>query len=351
MSKRLPAALTLTSLMLFVLLGACRKNEFAVEFDLPEGVDQTYRVLYYASDPVKGWVVESVVSVEKGKALMQAPTHNPAIVYVFGNGREPATFFYAERGEKIAVTGGNNNPASWDFSGNKINEGLNAWRKTNRDLLLKRKAQDNAVVDSLNAAVVKYAKQHPEDPVSALLLLEYYDRGADEDGFRSAWALLKGEAVDGRWRELVSRADMLELPRAEKFPSEIVLKRAGGGLDTLTFGKRPALLRFSRANVPDYGTSTKQLRSLATESDSDSRIIANVLLEPDSMVRQQNRRRDSLANVVEAWVPLGVSDPVVSKLGVMRLPYVIVVDTTGKLLYRGSDLQKAIDLFKPQLKE
>ena len=204
-------------LMLIVLLGGCVKNEFTVGFSLAGSVDATFRMLYYASDPRKGWVVESVVSVQKGKAETKLVTRNPCLVYVSATGAGSAsTFFYARRGDNIEITGGGGDPLSWTITGNKINERLTEWRLANRKLLSAR--GEDAYV-ALNKAVAQYVAANSDDPVSTLMLLLYYDRGRDEEGFRKAWAKLSGDALDGEWRELVSRSDMLEdVPAAQPLP-------------------------------------------------------------------------------------------------------------------------------------
>lgn len=345
--RSLPAALWL---MLLTLLTGCVRNEFKVRFDLSAGVDATYRMLYYASDPSKGWVVESVVAVQKGKAESTLVTRNPALVYVFTSGSEPATFFYARRGDEIRISGDGKDPMSWSISGNKINERLSEWRLANRSLLTARGASASGVT-ALNKAVAGYAAGHPDDPVSTLLLLLYYDRDADEAGFRSAWSKLSGDALDGEWRELVSRSDMLEdVPESQPMPRRIVLNTVQTGCDTLTPGRVPMLLYFSRTSCEAYRDHIDSLRRLSRAyTDSSRRVIANVQLEPDSSVRWQSVRADTLSGVVQAWMPLGVSDPTARELGVRRFPFFIVVGRDGKKAYSGPDVAPALKAFRSQL--
>lgn len=335
--------------LMALLIVSCVRNQFTVEFNLPQSVNQTYRTLYYASDSKKGWVLEGIMQTDNGKGTMQMATRNPTIVYIFSNAKYPVTFFYAERGDKIVVTGEGANPATWNFDGNKINEELSEWRKSNKSILINRQPGNAKSTLAVNEAVRKYVDAHPDNPVSTILLLEYFDRRADEDGFVHCLSKLKGDAADGKWREIVSRNDMLMDPGSNDFPKEIILNTVGTGCDTVRFGRVPVLLNFSRSMVQNYRENTRELRRIARESgDSSSRIIANILLEPDSMQRWQNARYDSLRNVVEGWAPLGLSDTQISQLGVRRLPFMIVVDRQGKVVYRGDDLGKASEEFKRQ---
>lgn len=75
-------------LMFFIPLfwAGCVKNEIKVEYQLPSNVNDAYRMVYYASDPVKGWFVETVAAVQGGKAQVICATANPTIVYIPGAG-------------------------------------------------------------------------------------------------------------------------------------------------------------------------------------------------------------------------------------------------------------------------
>lgn len=350
LAQGLRASLSASVLLwVVVLLAGCAGNEFKVEFGLDGNVDAAYRMLYYASDPRKGWVVESVVSVQKGKAETRLVTRNPCLVYVssVGNGG-PSTFFYARRGDDINITGDGRDPLGWSIDGNKINKRLTEWRLSHRAALSARGA---GAVAALNKAVAEYVGANPEDPVSTLLLLLYYDRGADERGFRAAWSKLQGDALDASWRELVSRSDMLEdVPAEQPMPRAIVFNTVQTGCDTVTPGRVPALLYFSRTSCEDYKTHIDSLRRLSRAyADSSRRVIANVQLEPDSSVRWQSVRADTLTGVVQAWMPLGVSDPTARELGVRRFPWFIVIGRDRKSAYSGPDPAPALSAFRRQM--
>ena len=337
--------------MLTMLCG-CVKNEFAVDFSLSQATDRTYRVLYYATGSSKGWIVESVVSVEGGKARLNGVTRNPTLVYIFAGGKSPVSFFYAERGDRIEITGDGADPSSWNVDGNKINRQLSDWRRQNAKILKDWRTGNSKGVKAVNAAVAKYVKANPSDPVSALLLLEYYDRSSDEEGFYKTWQLLKGEATNGKWRELVSRSDMYESPSEVKLPKQFVFSLAGGGRDTIVFGRVPVLLNFSRSNVDEYLEEARTLRELAEESgDSTQWRIANVLFDPDSLQRVQTARRDSLRGVADGWMPLGFSDSRIKDFGVRSIPTLIVVDAGGKIVYRGEEMSEAVLSFKKLLEK
>lgn len=116
-------------MVLLLGLCGCRKNEFKVEFSLPDNINTTYTLIYYASDPSKGWIVEQVVPVQKGRAQGTLPTRLPALVYVMASGSTtPAAVFYAERGDDFKISGDSPDPVNWTISGNKITDRLTDWR-------------------------------------------------------------------------------------------------------------------------------------------------------------------------------------------------------------------------------
>ena len=343
----------LGTVMALLVMTGCVKNEFKVKFDLPSDIDRTYTLLYYASDPSKGWIEEDVVNVIKGKAEVTVPTVNPGIVYVFrAGGKEPQAIFYVERGDRIDIKGENGNPADWNISGNKVTDDITRWRLDNSKLLSDSHRQGGEGKKQLNRSVYDYVTNHPSDAASAILMLEYFDRRTDESLFRAGWNKLKDEAAEEKWKELVSRSDMSEdVAPVDKLPAVIVLKTIATGCDTIVPGRVPVLLYFTKNNVKSHKDDIAELKKLSREfPDSSSRIIADISFEPDSMARLFPVRTDSLRLAVRGWMPLGVSDIQARKMGVSRLPYLIIADGKGTVVYRGDNMEEAAAKFRNILK-
>lgn len=323
--------------LVLLTLASCVKNEFRVEFKLPAGVNESYTMLYYVSDSEKGWLYDQVAVVQQGKCQMKGMTRNPTLIYVFQGAQEPGVVIYAERGDKIEITGDSSSPASWTVSGNDINETLSAWRAENRTAL---SARDNRKV---NAAVAKYVKAHPEDPVSTILLEVYYDRSLDTAAFESLFNTLKGKAADVRWTELMSRSDLLGgFEPLKQTASPLILRTAGNGADTVGFSEQPALLYFQYNNYDARKDDVAKMKQLLKErTDSGKPQIVSVSLENDSSSWRYQARMDSLKGAVVAWMPLSFADPAAVSLGVEKAPCFIVVGKKGKILYRGSSMDDA----------
>lgn len=334
------------TIVALMILSGCTKNEFNTSFKLSAEDDHTYTLLYYASDSRQGWVVENAVAISGGIGEFKGITRNPTLVYILGGRQLPLAIFYAERGDHIKFTGKGSDPAQWKIEGNKLSEELYQWLNTNADILA---AGDYA---KINGAVEKYIRSNPENPASTILLLVYFTRRDNEAGFRNCYKMLKGEASEGKWKELVARTDMLEeyFPSLT-FPKNIVLHTAATGRDTISTGRVPMILYFTRNSVGTYREDIAELRKLTRQfSDSTKRIIADISFEPDSGARYYPVRYDSLEKVVRAWMPLGVCDSTARKIGVCRVPYFMVIDKSGKIRYRGDERSKASSEFEKLMK-
>lgn len=342
------------SLLLFltVILSSCSKNEFDIKFELTPSADGTYRAIYYASDPKKGWIVENVVNIQQGKAHLTGMVYNPCIVYLCRTSNAAqGLYLYVERGDDFTISGDGSDPAAWHVDGNKLTRQLDEWRAENRDVIVKARSGREADIAPLCRAVESFVTSHPDDPAAAIILMAYYDRGYDPGRFSALMKSLRDDAADRKWIDMMARNDMpADEPAIPAIPKSLVFATVATGCDTITPGHLPTLLYFGKASLQPYRDDIAKLRQLSRSSgDSASRIIANVSFEPDSMTRWHSVNVDSLQASVQAWVPLGLSDSQIKQLGVRRIPYLIVIDRKAKAVYSGTDTDRAIETFRSLL--
>ena len=339
-------------LLLTVILSSCSKNEFDVKFELTPSADGTYRAIYYASDPKKGWIVENVVNIQQGKAHLTGMVYNPCIVYLCRTSNAAqGLYLYVERGDDFTISGDGSDPAAWHVDGNKLTRQLDEWRAENRDVIVKARSGREADIAPLCRAVDSFVTSHPDDPAAAIILMAYYDRGYDPGRFSALMKSLRDDAADRKWIDMMARNDMpADEPAIPAIPKSLVFATVATGCDTITPGHLPTLLYFGKASLQPYRDDIAKLRQLSRSSgDSASRIIANVSFEPDSMTRWHSVNVDSLQASVQAWVPLGLSDSQIKQLGVRRIPYLIVIDRKAKAIYSGTDTDRAIETFRSLL--
>lgn len=345
-------AISLLLLFLTVILSSCSKNEFDVKFELSPSADGTYRAIYYASDPKKGWIVENVVNIQQGKAHLTGMVYNPCIVYLCRTSNAAqGLYLYVERGDDFTISGDGSDPAAWHVDGNKLTRQLDEWRAENRDVIVKARSGREADIAPLCRAVESFVTSHPDDPAAAIILMAYYDRGYDPGRFSALMKSLRDDAADRKWIDMMARNDMpADEPAIPAIPKSLVFATVATGCDTITPGHLPTLLYFGKASLQPYRDDIAKLRQLSRSSgDSASRIIANVSFEPDSMTRWHSVNVDSLQASVQAWVPLGLSDSQIKQLGVRRIPYLIVIDRKAKAVYSGTDTDRAIETFRSLL--
>lgn len=338
------------SAILFILLIvtiSCTRNEFEVKIDLPENVTANYRLVFYASDPVKGWYTEIVAPVQNGKFETKGATRNPAIVFIFKDSGMPVAAFYVERGDKIMISGTSPDPAEWKISGNKLTERWNEWTRGKREILA---SSDEVAV---NREVTKFVSENPSDPLSVIIASLYYAREAEGADFSALWDKIDKKAFKGGIGELVSTTDLLTgSPIVAENPRNLILLSLDNGRDSIPLMAKPSIIYFWRGNSEKRSESMEELRRLAGEfPDSSLRNIVDICMETDSFSWVAPLRTDSLRHTVRAWMPGGEVDENAIKLGVGETPYFIILDKKGRTVYSGSDEVKAADKFRGLMKK
>lgn len=331
---------------LLMLAGACKRNEVKVTFQLPASVSDAYKMVYYASDPVKGWYVETVGAVQGGKGEMLLRTRYPTVVFFPSHDMMPRCAFYAERGDNIKISGESDDPWIWTVKGNKISEAWSEWRLANV------KALKGGDAKSINAAVAKYVSENADKPLAAILLLVYYDRRADEAGFRKTWEKLKDDALQPKWLQLAARTDMLDnVPTYKQPVDKLIVASIGNGVDTIRFKGKPLMIYFWRDEDEGRSENIERFRKTAAAfGDSSARLLADISFDPDSSGWAYRIRRDTVKKAVRGWVFKGETDSVISRMKVPGTPWFVVGDKKGKLLYEGADGAEADSIFRTLMK-
>ena len=327
--------------VLSAAFASCSKNEFKLEFDLDSSVSGNYRIVYYASDKRTGFMMETIAPVEKGKCETRCITRNPTLVYVFMSGSQmPSALIYAERGDKIRISGKDRNPALWSIGGNGLNEEWSRWRNDNARAIM---SGDAAVI---NAAVAAYVKAHPDSELSALMMLTDFDRRADENRFAALWNSLGENARTEKTAGLAGRGDRPDAAKASlaQKAGRIRLHAIGDSLVELDPGMFAAtLMYFMRNEDASVAVDMDTLRSLSRlDEEGKNGRISVISFETDSLAWLSRIRADSnMLNALHAWMPFGEASETAMGLGVTRTPFFIVADRKGRQVYRGDDGKRA----------
>lgn len=345
---------------LAIIAGGCVKNEFKVTFLLPEDVNSTYRLSYYASDSRGGLQIETAVAIASGKGEMIGMTRKPALCAIStGISDIPAAIFYAERGDKIAITGKDSDPLTWNIEGNKITKTLTEWRLENAELIrearnVARGAEEREARRKLNKAVEKFVTENPDSKASAFLLVSYFDAYTDPAGFKRLTHIIEESDVADQVHYLLSRQDLdTSTPPVTDISklklADLLLRNISGSADSLRLGSAstPALIYYWRRNDPEYYNIIDSLKTLARwRPDTASMVIADICLTSDSIQWVSEMRRDSLKHTLRSFIPSGMADPVAMNHGVGSTPWFIVAAGKGKAAYAGPDFAEAAKKFR-----
>lgn len=343
-------ALAMFGCLMALMLGGCVKNEFKVDFEFPKDHIGNYLMSYYAWDSRGGRWIEHTASIQEGKASADCITRLPTLIYVSDASRpDNCLIIYAERGDRIKVSGENKDMATWSVTGNKLSERWSEWRRK-----AYQKKNDSKAFEK---SIEEYVKGNPKDGLSAMLLLTEWNRRENPEGFVKLWNMVDKGARSQQLMEMCGVTDLLgveftttsdgnlEYAKDSKVRS-LTLRSRDNGTDTLKFNKA-SILYFYAENNTARREAVDSLKVLVKDyPDSLKHVMADIYMDSDSMTWINAIRRDSLKGTVRAWQPRGLAEGDMVKMGVTRLPWFIVKDKTAKETYSGDDLKKAVAAFR-----
>ncbi|MDE7347662.1 MAG: hypothetical protein K2N48_13100 [Muribaculaceae bacterium] len=336
--------------LMVLMLGGCVKNEFKVDFEFPKDHLGNYLMSYYAWDSRGGRWIEHTASIQEGKATAECITRLPTLIYV-SDASQPGNsmIIYAERGDRIKVSGDGKEMGEWTVVGNKVSERWSEWRKKTYP----KKSDSKAFEKSIE----EYVTSNPKDELSAILLLTEWNRRENPDGFVRLWNMVDKGVRSQQLIEMCGVTDLLgvefttnadgnlEYSKNPKVKS-LTLRSRDNGTDTLKFNKASILYFYGENNVARREAVDSMKVLVKDYPDSLKRVVADIYMDSDSMTWINAIRRDSLKGTVRAWQPRGLAEGDMVKMGVTRLPWFIVKDKTAGETYSGDDLKKAIAAFR-----
>ena len=325
-----------------VCLFACSKNEFKLKFELTPDITDNYNVNYYATDINGGKTMQAVASVREGKCELNGFTKKPTLIYITRKISDIPLLIYAEKGKDLIISGDSREPLAWKVEGNAINEALSTWRLDNIKIL----EINNS--DSINNSIKEFVEEHPEDPVATILMLCYYNRSIDERGYDTLMGMLRGEAKNQYWLNLIGRTDQLYHQYSYPASIESMILKSINGKDTLLIDKKnPIFLILWQTGYNERKNLIDSIKKLEKEFPDSARIIADICLDADSASWRNTMRRDSLYKEMKRfWAPTGLADPTMMKLKVEALPFFIIFDKNGVQTFRGTDLGEAMKEYR-----
>lgn len=320
-------------LALLSILTSCGKNEFSVSFNIKDGGNRSLIVVYTAWSDKQDELRKEKIPLQNGAFNMLCATKHPTILWVLGHDGKLLHAVYAEKGDKIEITGAYTSPLEWRIKGNEVSERYSGWMASNVALL------SGGNPKQVNDAVAKYVRANPDDMASALMLLTIYYRSADSAGFDALWKSLD---IDDKEKERLRHVALAEMGEMDKNASKVTvspltLRCRADSLVTVNpaSGRATMLYFWRRSDGPHKGI----LRVLSSQP-SDVQ-VADIYLDPDTVQWRYLTERDTFARRQPLWAFGGEMNISLSKLAIPSAPYIIVADRKGKQLYRGESPSEA----------
>ena len=354
-------------LMLWGFLSGCIRNEFQVEAEMAKDISHTYNISYYASDKHGGLEIQTALNLTSGQGSLKGVTKNPTVGWIFyGNSPLPAAIFYAERGDKVAISGDDISPLKWVIKGNKINEQLTEWRLANAAQITRMRdsyASPDAAASmdaarQLNKRIAEFVRKNPDSGASALIMGAFFNAVANPELEAELWQILEKSEVMAKFSPLLARQDCDFSTSPVAFPKklkkqDLILQSHSNNIDTLHLaaGKYPVVMLFWQTYDENRRERLDSIRRLALlRKDSLQVMIADVALGGDSISWNYMVRRDSIYHTLRAWAISGFADPQLMDLGVDGTPQWIVAGSKGEILYRGDNDGEAMKIARGLIK-
>lgn len=296
------------------------------------------RMIMFTYSDHKG-VQQQIQPLTDGKAVMKGSCATLTLVSVGLADGTPIADCIVENGDRVKVSFKLDAEGSGSFSDISIKGSKPSSR------LLEFEEENDSVItlgygEELNRVVTDYVTANPDDPVSTVLLLRYFDA---RDNEMSADSLMMRLAPKARPATLLQNygaitSGQLATEAGERIYAFSVFTATDSFMMLRPNDRRQTLFAFT-SQGRERRKQVDSLRHLQGISDSLRLRVVEISLAGDSAKWRREIAGDS-AKWLQAWVPGNVSAPSLRRLAVPRQPFYILIDSTGNQLYRGSDFAK-----------
>lgn len=330
------------ALIASIALVSCSDSDsFSVEGRI-EGVNaQSVTLTYYAVGGLKS----TTLSANGGSFSFSGKTAHPslAVLTVAPENVRIATFV-VQNGDRITIDASLDDPLVTTIKGNSASEETSGWVKKNAETLKSR----NEV--KINQAVAEYVRKNPSKLSSTAILTGFFIPEGNEAMADSLFSMLNREVrqtemtrafntVIASYLGMQTKAPVPYLSLYERRDSIVHINMLRHSLTLLCIVDDS---RHSRDSIVPH------LREL-TDSFPKRRLLAvEISTAPDSASWRTSIGRDSVV-WPQMWALGSVSAEPLRKLNIVRVPYFIVSDSTGKPIYRGPSISNARSVIEHRL--
>lgn len=322
--------LALMSLTLLSTAGCSGAKEFRLDA-ASDDIGTQNITLVYATEG--GYRVESVPAVD-GQFSLTGTLSSPTFVEVYTGSGNLLGAFIVEGGDHIKARFSALNPENISIEGNDDAEMLTGFLAENRQLLEKND------FDGLNRAIDGFVRKNPKQFASTVLLTRYFT----VEGYENE-ALELMQLIPDKYRGNGFTDGFGQLLNASLASDTLLLDgvRAYSTGDTATiFSPRGAKLNLVMITDNDtrLGDSIRDMLSAIRAGSPDAAKVRVVDMGCDRDTLMWHTSLHALpddypAGVTRLWLTAGMAAEGIAQAAPTAIPYFILTDSTGRLLYRG----------------
>lgn len=352
---------------IMLLLSACGNDgAYRVEGKLTNLEDETLYAVF-ENDNYK--VVDTIVCEKPGQFSLKRSEGDFNIVTIFFDNKKHWTTAYLTPGEKVTISGDALYPSLLQVKGGRVNDQLNAFRKSVTPLLkeqadliniLNKKNNHNNTIEetdipsrltnvnhTLSERAQAYIQEHPDEEASAVLLQYYFMNPDDTRKMDELLAVLSPKINDfylvRKLQDYSTKAQRTSL--GAEAPGFSVKNVYGQPVSLDSFPQRYLLLAFTAPWCDMCQTEDLFLDKVAMKYPKDKVDMLLVSLDDDPREVRKLLAKDSIDwNLVTDSA--GQATMLVDLYNVNALPRCFLIDEEGKIIMKtdnGMEIEQTLE--------
>lgn len=314
--------------VMMAVLASCSSGNFTIEGELTDAGTQNLRFVYAS----EGNITSQWIPAVGGRLTLEGNSKELTVVYVFTAQMKYLTHVAVKNGETIRLSGKISDPWHIKAEGSDINA---EWTK----FILAHAADFAAgATDKTDKAIEQYIKANPTSVVSTLLLTCDYSQITSD----RAQTLLESIAEEARPASLLepfaSTIGENAMAMARVQPMSL-LDRQDSLVIVDVKKKRLNVLYFWHSTAEADSARRQTVKGLREMTGGDVAII-DICINPDTLGWARTVRSDSL-KATHYKALQGPVDKGLLPLNIKGENFIIVADSTGRQLYRGTSTDEA----------
>lgn len=280
-----------------------------------------------------------------GRFELQGSASSPAVAFLSVSGGAPIAELAVTNGADIRCEIDPANRFALKIKGDKVNELYGKFLNDNAEVFESRN------IPLINDAIKKFVEKHPGSMASTIAVITQFKSADNEIMADSLLGIINAEA---RPNSLLANynavlSSQLSAESRETVGSMTLIGRNDSIVRYNPFRHKLSVLAFAGDDKTGRDSILKALRALRKDYDTKRLGMVEVSTAQDSATWINVTEQDS-ATWYQVWSPGSFSAPSFRRMAIARVPYFVVVDSTGHQVHRGSSAVAAESFVRSHLK-